>query len=91
MQNSQSLAADDKVREFVTRTLESGGVIGALCASPALVLGSWDLLNGKKFTCYPGMGGELKTKPLANERVVKDGNIITACSAGAAEEFLLPL
>ncbi|AGT43021.1 DJ-1 family glyoxalase III [Treponema pedis] len=91
LQNSQSLAADDKVREFVTRTLESGGVIGALCASPALVLGSWDLLNGKKFTCYPGMGGELKTKPLANERVVKDGNIITACSAGAAEEFSFAL
>ena len=89
--NSRTLAESQAVKKFVMQTLEAGGIVGAICAAPALALGSWSILDGKKFTCYPGMGNNLKTKPQANKRVVKDGNIITACSAGAAEEFSFAL
>ncbi len=89
--NSRTLAANEKVKEFAVKTLEAGGIVGAICAAPALALGAWKLLDGKKFTCYPGMGENLTPPPLAGERVVKDGNIITACSAGAAEEFSFAL
>lgn len=91
LQNSRTLAESQTVKDFVIKTLSANGIAGAICAAPALALGSWNILDGKKFTCYPGMGGNLKTKPQENERVVKDGNIITACSAGAAEEFSFAL
>ena len=77
--NSSTLAGSEAVREFA--------IVAAICAAPALALGSWGLLEGKNYTCYPGMGQDLSTKPKAGERVIRDGNIITACAAGAAEEF----
>lgn len=89
--NSRTLAESQIVKNFVIKTLETGGIVGAICAAPALALGAWNILDGKKFTCYPGMGASLKTQPQTRERVVKDGNIITACSAGAAEEFSFAL
>ena len=85
--NSSTLAGSGAVREFAKKTLAGGGIVAAICAAPAIALGSWGLLEGKKYTCYPGMGQDLSTKPKAGERVIRDGNIITACAAGAAEEF----
>lgn len=89
--NSKALANSLEVKEFVAKTLSVGGIVGAICAAPAIALGSWGLVDGKNFTCYPGMGEDLATKPNQKERVIKDGNIITACSATAAEEFSFAL
>ncbi len=91
MQNSQTLSATEGVKKIVETTLQNGGIVAAICAAPALAFGSWGILDGKKFTCYPGMGQDLKTKPQKDCRVIRDGNIITACSAGAAEEFAFAL
>ncbi len=91
MQNSQTLGNTEGVRNIVEKTLENGGLVGAICAAPVLVLGKWGLLKNKKYTCYPGMGGNLSTKPQITERVVRDGNIITSAGAGAAEEFAFAL
>ncbi|UTC67403.1 MULTISPECIES: DJ-1 family glyoxalase III [unclassified Treponema] len=85
--NGSILAGTEAVKEFAKKTLANGGIVAAICASPALALGPWGLLEGKKYTCYPGMGQDLNTKPQEGERVIRDGNIITACAAGAAEEF----
>ncbi len=91
LQNSQTLGTSEAVKEIVEKTLENGGLVGAICAAPALTLGKWGLTENKKFTCYPGMGQDLSTKPQKDTRVVRDGNIITACAAGAAEEFAFAL
>ncbi len=91
MQNSQTLGITEGVRHIVEKTLENGGLVGAICAAPVLVLGKWGLLKNKKYTCYPGMGDNLSTKPQRAERVVRDGNIITSAGAGSAEEFAFAL
>lgn len=91
MPNSKTLGESTGVKNFVLKVLEQGGIAAAICAAPAAAFGKWGLIDGKNYTCYPGMGADLKTKPLQNKRVVKDGNIITACAAGAAEEFALTL
>ena len=89
--NSRTLGSNRYVKQFVELTLQNGGFIAALCAAPALTFGAWGLLNGKRFTCYPGMGADLPTQPVKGARVIRDGQFITACGAGAAEEFAFAL
>ncbi len=91
MQNSQTLGKTEAVRAIVEKVLANGGLVGAICAAPVLVLGKWGLVKDKKYTCYPGMGENLSTKPQRDERVVRDGNIITSAGAGSAEEFAFAL
>jgi len=87
---ADNLAASEELRHLVTRMLKEGRLIGAICAAPAVVLGDWGLLNGRAYTCFPGLGGDLADKPL-EKRVVVDSNLITSRSAGTAEEFSLAL
>jgi len=89
--NSTTLGASGELRRFVATAAQHGSIIAAICAAPVYTLGAWGMLDGKRYTCYPGMGGELSTPPVKNMRVVQDGNIITACAAGAAEEFAFSL
>ncbi len=89
--NSRTLGMVSALRTFVETVYAQGGIIAALCAAPVFTFGAWGLLEGKAYTCYPGMGTDLSTPPLKGERVVKDGTVITACSAGAAEEFSFAL
>lgn len=59
--------------------------IGAICAAPT-ILGQEGLLQGKNYTCFEAMnddfGGTFHTS-----YVVRDGNMVTACSAAASVEF----
>lgn len=87
---SKNLAKSEGVREIVEAMMHGGKFVGAICAAPAVVLGGWSLLVGRKWTCYPGSGDSLKPQPL-DERVVVDGNLITSRAAGTAEEFALTL
>ena len=89
--NSRTLSKNAKLRSFITETTKHGGLVAAICAAPALALGGWGLLDGKQFTCYPGMGEDLPTQPIKGARVIRDGQFITACGAGAAEEFAFAL
>ncbi|UTC49901.1 DJ-1 family glyoxalase III [Treponema sp. OMZ 855] len=89
--NSRTLSESTDLRFFITETAKHGGLVAAICAAPALALGEWGLLDGKQFTCYPGMGEDLSTKPVTGARVIRDGQFITACGAGAAEEFAFAL
>lgn len=89
--NSRALAGSERLHSFVTAVVRCGGLAAAICAAPALVLGGWGLLTNKQFTCYPGMGEDLPTPPIKGTRVIRDGQFITACGAGAAEEFSFAL
>lgn len=89
--NSRTLGANMHLRSFIEAVERHGGFVAAICAAPALALGAWGMLNSRQFTCYPGMGKDLPTPPVKSARVIRDGNIITACGAGAAEEFAFAL
>jgi len=65
-------------------------LIFAICAAP-LILDKCGVLNGKKFTCYPGAVNEIKTGKYVNEKVVVDGNIVTSQGVGTALESALKL
>lgn len=54
------------------------GKIAAICASPAVVLGSLGLLKGRNATCYPGFEGKCAGAVMKDGRCVADGNIVTA-------------
>lgn len=89
--NSRALGENTALEAFVKAVAEQGGLVAAICAAPALALGRWGLLNSKRFTCYPGMGEDLPTQPVKGARTMRDGQFITACGAGAAEEFSFAL
>lgn len=88
---SRDLAASADTVELIKRLLASGKLVGAICAAPAVVLGAHGLLKGKKFTCYPGTESSAKDGTLLQDRVVRDGNLITSRGPGTAAEFSLAL
>jgi len=70
---------------------EAGAKFAAICAGPR-VLSRLGLLEGRSFTCYPGMEGQMKGgKYLGDNAAVKDNGIITGRAPGAAIDFGLAL
>lgn len=86
----KNLSECEKVMEAIEQINVTGGHIAAICAAPT-ILGSMGLLKDKKAVCFPGMEDGLHCKSNPNARVVTDGNITTAKSAGCAVEFGLEL
>jgi 4-methyl-5(b-hydroxyethyl)-thiazole monophosphate biosynthesis len=70
---------------------ESGRLIAAICAAPAVVLKHHDLLENVKATCHPSFHNRLDPNQLSHNRVVADANIITSQGAGTAIEFALTI
>lgn len=86
MPGTLNLEKSRAVQRAIDFAAESGLIIGAICAAPS-VLGHKGLLRGKRATCFPDFENELIGAEFTNESAVRDGNIITACGAGAAFEF----
>ena len=68
----------------------SGAYLAAICAAP-MVLGHRGYLKNKRAICFPGFEDQLDGAILADTRVVRDENVITAAGMGAALEFGLEL
>ncbi|MBE6787388.1 MAG: DJ-1/PfpI family protein [Ruminococcaceae bacterium] len=81
-----NIEADSTVQNAIAYCAKNGLLISAICAAPQ-ILGHKDLLNGKNAVCFPGFEKELKGAKIQNQKVVRDGNFITAWGAGAAFEF----
>ncbi|MDD3153874.1 MAG: DJ-1/PfpI family protein [Victivallaceae bacterium] len=74
----------------VKNVYQRGGIVGAICAAP-MVLAKAGLLNGKRFTMYPGMEqyiGELRP---SGAMVESDTRIVTGKAPGASFLFALSL
>jgi 4-methyl-5(b-hydroxyethyl)-thiazole monophosphate biosynthesis len=94
MPGAANLAACPEVGSFYRAMAGAGKIIAAICASPAVALAPLGLLDGKKFTCYPGMESRLtavKGSTLLEEKVVIDGNLITSRGPGTAADYALAL
>ena len=89
LEGAANFYASSPLKELVSRQLEADRLLGAICATPAHVLSKWGLLEGRKWTCYPGC--ESKGDKICEERVVKDGNLITARGPGVSLEFAATL
>jgi 4-methyl-5(b-hydroxyethyl)-thiazole monophosphate biosynthesis len=91
MPGAANLAEDPRVRDLVAGTLERGAMVGAICASPALVLSAHGFLRGKRATCHPATAEDMTEGEYVDERVVMDGAIVTSKGPGTALEFALAL
>lgn len=78
--------------EMLKQQKQQGKLYAAICASPAVVLQYHGLLDGvSKATCYPSLADKLGDKARKDERVVIDGNCVTAQGPGVALEFGIEL
>ena len=81
-----AFSQSDKVCALINSAYEKGIYIAAICASPS-VIGKMGLLKGKRFTCFPGFEDMVSGGIYSPEKVVTDGQFITAKGAGAASDF----
>jgi 4-methyl-5(b-hydroxyethyl)-thiazole monophosphate biosynthesis len=87
MPGAANLAASEETAALLKDTAAAGKLVCAICASPAVVLSPLGLLEGKKFTCYPGMEEKVTKGKWTNGQVVTDDAIITSRGAGTAGLF----
>ena len=86
---SKALAEDARVRQALQAVVAREGLLGAICAAPAVVLQPLGLVEGRRATCHPGLASQLPGR--ADERVVRDGNLVTSQGPGTAMDFALAL
>jgi protein deglycase len=85
----KAMRADGRPAKLAEAFHRSGKMVAAICAGPA-VLKDARLLENKRFTAHFSVFGEL-AGALAEERVVRDGAILTSRGAGTALDFGLAL
>lgn len=83
MPGTLNLKASDTVISYIRKAADQNAFIAAICAAPS-ILGEMGLLQGKKAVCYPGFEDKLEGAVICDCHAVRDGNIITARSAGGA-------
>ena len=77
--------------DLLRRQHDDGGLYGAICAAPAVVLSHHGLLQGRRVTGHPAFTSQLTDGRPAAERVVVDGTCVTSQGPGTAIEFALAL
>ena len=87
MPGAANVAASADARNLIMRAHADGKLIAAICAAPAVVLYPLGILDGKAATCYPGFEKEWTKARFSEERVVRDGAVITSRGPGTAAEF----
>ncbi|KAL0282615.1 UNVERIFIED_CONTAM: protein DJ-1B [Sesamum angustifolium] len=80
------------LESIVKKQAENDRPYAAICAAPAVALGSWGLLKGLKATCYPSFMDQLSSSASAVEsRVQQDGKVVTSRGPGTAMEYSVAL
>ena len=86
-----NLAAHEGLRDLLLAQDECEGHIGAICASPAVVLGPLGLLQGRDAVCYPGLENTIEGVNWQTTAVAIDGHIVTGNGPAAAAAFALAM
>lgn len=81
-----ALYESEAVKGLIEYAAKNEILLAAICASPS-ILGKMGLLDGKKYTCFPGYEEEVRGGLHQDKKVVRDGLFITAKGAGASSEF----
>jgi 4-methyl-5(b-hydroxyethyl)-thiazole monophosphate biosynthesis len=76
------------LKTFLLGHLQAKKLLCAICAAP-LILHDFGILHGKKYTAHPCTRNELGSAQA--DRVVADGNLLTAAGPGVAAEFGLKI
>lgn len=93
MPGSSHVAKSKIAIDFIYNMFDSGKLCAAICAAPAYVFSKANILDGKRYTCYPG-SEEVSLHSggiFCENRVVIDENLITSRGPGTAIEFSLAI
>ncbi len=90
LDGTENLAKDQRVVKMLQKQLGSGRAVGAICAAPT-VLDRYGLAQGKTITCHPTCRDAIQKAKLSEDRVVRDGLLVTSQGPGTAIEFALNL
>ncbi len=94
MPGASNIAASKSAIALLEECFKAGKLVCAICASPALVLSKTSALEGRSWTCYPGMEGNAAAFAPGykdDQPFVHEGNVITGRGPGAAEEFSMEI
>jgi protein deglycase len=86
------LNEDPRIHQLLKRLSDEGHYTAAICAAPK-VLADAGLLAGKRATAYPGTFDDTQATGVSatEERVVRDGQVVTSRGPGTAMDFALEL
>lgn len=90
-QGRRAAMKDAEILGFVRRTAEAGEIVASVCTG-AFVLAEAGLLSGKSATTHASAMDELRGYPdisVLEERVVRNGNILTAAGVSAGMDMAL--
>jgi len=89
---ANNLAADQRIRDILTRMAKAGRYTAAICAGPKVLAGA-GLLDNRRATSFPGAIDESAIPGLdySTEAVVTDGTVVTSRGPGTAMDFALHL
>jgi len=88
----EAIGKDDTARDLIAKHFREGRLTASICAAPVWVLGKHcGILEGRRFTCYPGLEKDAYGGTFTAGRVVEDGNLITSRGAGCAGEFSIAI
>jgi 4-methyl-5(b-hydroxyethyl)-thiazole monophosphate biosynthesis len=90
LDGTENLARDQRVIKVLQEQLGSSRPVGAICAAPT-VLDRYGLALGKTITCHPTCRDAIQKARLSEDRVVRDGLLVTSQGPGTAIEFALKL
>lgn len=80
------------LKGMVEKQAADGRLYAAICAAPAVALGSWGLLKGLKATCYPSFMEQLSSSASAVESTVQqDDKVVTSRGPGTAMQYSVAL
>ncbi|MDR2467675.1 MAG: DJ-1/PfpI family protein [Spirochaetaceae bacterium] len=96
MPGSTNLAASEELDRIIRKYDAERKLVCAICAAPAVVLGSKGILDGRMFTCYPGAEANVRCgsggcAEWSAEKVVVDEHLITSRGAGTAALFAVKI
>lgn len=90
-QGAELLASSERVHQLLQKQDKAGKLIGAICAAP-IVLVAAGVGKGRSLTSHPSVREKVTGfGRYSEERVVRDGNLVTSRGPGTAMEFALAL
>jgi 4-methyl-5(b-hydroxyethyl)-thiazole monophosphate biosynthesis len=88
--NAETLATDPRAQALIQEARRLDKVVAAICAAP-LALKAAGVIRGAKLTSVPSTAAAFAGEKYLEERVVKDGRLVTSRGPGTAIEFALAL
>jgi len=88
--NAKTLASNEQAQRLIQEARRLDRVVAAICAAP-LALKAAGVIRGAKLTSYPSTAAAFAGERYLQERVVKDGRLLTSRGPGTSIEFALAL